>query len=322
MRNFYSRRLLVFCFNIYDMNKWTSERIGELKGKKIVITGSSHGIGFEAARVLASRGAEIVLAVRTTHKGEKAAAKITSGNGSLPVGVMHLDLADLDSVRQFADDYSAKHDRLDVLINNAGVMIPPYSKTKQGFELQFGTNHLGHFALTAHLLPVLTGTPLSRVVTVSSIAARRARIDFENLDGTKGYNPMKFYRQSKLANLLFAVELQNRFEGAGASTISVACHPGISATNLLSRGSGKETGKIMKALMRLVAQTAEKGALPTLYAATHPDLRGGEYIGPDGPGNHKGHPVLTNDVTRLYKPDLAARLWEVSETLTGVRYSI
>ncbi|MCU0458214.1 MAG: oxidoreductase [Bacteroidales bacterium] len=304
------------------MNKWTSERIGELKNKKIVITGSSHGIGFETARILSSKGADIILAVRNLHKGEKAAAGITSGNGSLPVKVMHLDLADLYSVRQFAVDYSSNHDRLDVLINNAGVMIPPYSKTRQGFELQFGTNHLGHFALTGLLLPVLAATPLSRVVTVSSIAARNASIDFENLDGSKGYNPMKFYRQSKLANLLFGVELQNRLERAGSSTKSVACHPGITATNLLSRGSGKETWKIMKALMRLVAQPAEKGALPTLFAATHPDLRGGEYIGPDGPGNHKGYPVLNNDVARLYKPDLAARLWEVSESLTGVKYSI
>ena len=201
-------------------------------------------------------------------------------------------------------------------------MIPPYSRTKDGFELQFGTNHLGHFALTSHLLPLLQATPLSRVVSLSSIAARRARIHFDNLDGSKGYSPMKFYRQSKLANLLFAIELQNRLERAGSSTISVACHPGISVTNLLSRGSGKETGTIMKALMGIVAQPASMGALPTLYAATHPDLRGGEFIGPDGPGNTKGHPVLNDDPVKLYKPDLAAKLWEVSETLTGVTYSI
>ncbi len=304
------------------MNKWTSDRIGELKGKRIIVTGASHGIGFEAARVLVSKGAEIVLAVRNLEKGEKAAATITAVNGHNPVSVMHLDLADLGSVRKFAEDYSARYDRLDVLINNAGVMIPPYSRTKDGFELQFGTNHLGHFALTSHLLPLLQATPLSRVVSLSSIAARRARIHFDNLDGSKGYSPMKFYRQSKLANLLFAIELQNRLERAGSSTISVACHPGISVTNLLSRGSGKETGTIMKALMGIVAQPASMGALPTLYAATHPDLRGGEFIGPDGPGNTKGHPVLNDDPVKLYKPDLAAKLWEVSETLTGVTYSI
>jgi len=304
------------------MSRWTSERIGELKGKRIVITGANHGIGYVAAATLASKGAEMVIAVRNTEKGEWAAARIREKHPDASVEVMHLDLADLESVRQFADGFAARYDRLDVLINNAGVMIPPYNKTRNGFELQFGTNHLGHFALTAHLLPVLIATPLSRIVTISSIAARRAKIRFDNLDGSKGYSPMNFYRQSKLSNLLFAIELQNRLEVAGASTISVACHPGISVTNLLSRGSGKETGRIMKALMGIVAQPASMGALPTLYAATHPDLRGGEYIGPDGPGNTKGYPVLTNDPARLYRPDLASKLWEVSEAMTGVTYTI
>lgn len=304
------------------MKKWTSDLIGDLKSKRIIITGASHGIGFEAADTLAAKGADLVLAVRNTGKGDKAAERIRENTPSASVTVMHLDLADLDVVRQFAADCAARFDRLDVLINNAGVMIPPYTRTKNGFELQFGTNHLGHFALTAHLLPLLLTTPLSRVVSLSSIAARRAKIRFDNLDGSKGYNPMTFYRQSKLSNLLFAMELQNRLERAGSSTISVGCHPGISVTNLLSRGSGKETGKVMKALMGIVAQPASRGALPTLYAATHPDLRGGEYIGPDGPGNTKGYPVLNNDPANLYKPDLAAKLWEVSESLTGVRYSI
>jgi NAD(P)-dependent dehydrogenase (short-subunit alcohol dehydrogenase family) len=304
------------------MNKWTSDRIGELKGKRIIITGATHGIGYEAAEKLASKGADLIIAVRNTEKGEKAAGKIRHKNPSAAVTVMHLDLADLDVVMQFAADCTARFDRLDVLINNAGVMVPPYGRTKNGFELQFGTNHLGHFALTAHLLPLLMNTPLSRIVTISSIAARRAKIRFDNLDGSKGYNPMIFYRQSKLSNLLFAMELQNRLERAGSSTISVACHPGISVTNLLSRGTGKEMGWVMKTLMRIVAQPASRGALPTLYAATHPDLHGGEYIGPDGPGNTKGYPVLTNDPARLYKADLAVRLWETSETLTGVRYSV
>ena len=304
------------------MSKWTSDLIGELNGRRILITGANHGIGFAAAGTLASKGADLVIAVRNTDKGDRAAAKIREKHPDASVEVMHLDLADLESVRQFAVSFAARFDRLDVLINNAGVMIPPYSKTKNGFELQFGTNHLGPFALTAHLLPLLLATPLSRIATISSIAARRAQIRFDNLDGSKGYSPMTFYRQSKLANLLFAMELQNRLEVAGASTISVACHPGISVTNLLSRGSGKETGRIMKAMMGIVAQPASRGALPTLYAATHPDLRGGEYIGPDGPGNTKGYPVLTNDPARLYKPDLAAKLWEVSEAMTGVRYTI
>lgn len=304
------------------MTKWTVERIGDLKGKRIIITGGASGIGFAAAEVLASRGAEVVLAVRSTLKGEKAALKIRTLHPEAEVTVMHLDLGDLASVSQFASDFTGRYDRLDILINNAGVMVPPYKKTKDGFELQFGTNHLGHFALTARLLPLLMATPHSRIVTVSSIAARNARINFNNLDGSHGYNPMTFYRQSKLANLLFGTELQHRLERAGSATISVLCHPGISVTNLLSRGSGKETGKLMKSLMGIVAQPAEKGALPTLFAATHPDLRGGEYIGPDGPRNTKGDPVMTNDVSKLFKADLSSRLWEVSESLTGVGYPI
>ncbi|MBE0679766.1 MAG: SDR family NAD(P)-dependent oxidoreductase, partial [Bacteroidales bacterium] len=273
------------------MTKWTTEKIGDLKGKTIIVTGGASGIGFSASEVLASKGAKLVLAVRSVAKGEKAAGKIRALHAGADVTVMHLDLGDLPSVRQFAAEFSARFNRLDVLINNAGVMIPPYSKTKDGFELQFGTNHLGHFALTAHLLPLLLATPLSRIVTISSIAARNGRINFRNLDGSQGYNPMTFYRQSKLANLLFAIELQHSLERAGANSISVACHPGISVTNLMSRGSGVETGRIMKTMMSIVAQPAAKGALPTLYAATHPDLRGSEYIGPDGRGNHRGDPV-------------------------------
>jgi NAD(P)-dependent dehydrogenase (short-subunit alcohol dehydrogenase family) len=303
------------------MTKWTTELIGDLKGKRIIITGGASGIGFAAARVLASKGAGLVIAVRSTAKGEKTAAKIRESHKDADVTVMHLDLGDLASVRQFAGEFTGRFDRLDLLINNAGVMVPPFSKTKDGFELQFGTNHLGHFSLTAHLLPLLIATPLSRIVTVSSIAARRAKINFTNLDGSKGYNPMTFYRQSKLANLLFAIELQHRLERAGAGTISVACHPGISVTNLLSRGSGRETGVIVRGLMGLVAQPAGKGALPTIYAATHPDLKGGEYIGPDGPGNTRGNPVLNNDPSRLFKKELADRLWQVSEELTGVKYT-
>lgn len=304
------------------MTDWNVDSIGDLNGKTIIVTGGASGIGLEAAGVLASKGAGLVLAVRNLAKGEKAADSIRALHHAAEVKVMHLDLGDLASVRQFASEFTGHFDRLDILINNAGVMIPPYSKTNDGFELQFGTNHLGHFALTAHLLPLLMATPLSRVVTVSSIAARKARINFKNLDGTHGYNPMVFYRQSKLANLLFAIELQHRLERAGSATISVLCHPGISVTNLMSRGSGKETGKVMKALMRIVAQPAEKGALPTLYAATHRGLRGGEYIGPDGLGNHKGYPALTDEASKLFKADLSAKLWEVSESLTGVRYQI
>lgn len=304
------------------MTKWTTEQIGDIEGKRIIVTGGASGIGYAASEVLASKGAGLVLAVRNPSKGEKAAAKIRTKHPVASVTVMHLDLGNLESVKQFATEFQGRFDRLDMLINNAGVLVPPYAKTRDGFELQFGTNHLGHFALTSHLLPLLIATPRSRVVTVSSIAARKGSINFKNLDGSHGYNPMTFYRQSKLANLLFAIELQHRLEGAGSTTISVLCHPGISVSNLLSRGSGKETGMILKWLMGLVAQPAGMGALPTLYAATHANLRGGEYIGPDGPGNTKGNPVMTDDVSRLFDSELSARLWDISEELTGVRYTI
>jgi NAD(P)-dependent dehydrogenase (short-subunit alcohol dehydrogenase family) len=304
------------------MTTWTTEQIGDLTGKRIIVTGGASGIGYAASEVLASKGAGLVLAVRNPAKGKKAAEKIRTKYPVASVTVMHLDLGNLESVKQFATEFKGRFDRLDLLINNAGVLVPPYKKTRDGFELQFGTNHLGHFALTSHLLPMLMATPRSRVVTVSSIAARKGKINFKNLDGSYGYNPMTFYRQSKLANLLFAIELQHRLEGAGSTTISVLCHPGISVSNLLSRGSGKETGVILKCLMGLVAQPVGMGALPTLYAATHADLRGGEYIGPDGPGNTKGNPVMTDDVSRLFDSEQSARLWDISGELTGVRYPV
>jgi NAD(P)-dependent dehydrogenase (short-subunit alcohol dehydrogenase family) len=300
---------------------WNTEQIGNLKGSNVIITGGSSGIGLEAARVMATKGASVTLAVRNVEKGKRIIEKFHSENPDAALTVMHLDLADLKSVKDFADLYRSNHDHLHILINNAGVMIPPYRKTKDGFESQFGTNHLGHFALTAYLMPVLLATTHSRVISTSSIAARKGGIHFDNLDGSKGYEPMKFYRQSKLANLLFAIELQHRFGRAGTSTISVACHPGISVSNLLSRGSGKEANQLLKKMMRIVAQPAHKGALPTLYAATHPDLKGGEYIGPDGPGNRKGNPVQTTEVSQLFKTEVAVRLWKVSEDLTGVKFA-
>ena len=305
-----------------EMTKWIADRISDLTGKMVLITGGASGIGYAAAVKLAGKGADVVLAVRTMEKGEKAAARVKESNPSAKVSVMHLDLGDLDSVKRFAQQFSVQYSKLDILINNAGVMVPPYRKTEQGFELQFGVNHLGHFALTGLLLPLLSATPGSRIVTVSSIAARKPKINFDNLDGSKGYNPMTFYRQSKLSNLLFAIELQNRLKGAGNNLISIACHPGISATNLVSRGSGKEAGWLVKQLMKLFIQSAEMGSLPTLYAATDPGLKGGEYIGPDGWQGHGGHPVITDEGKKHFNPDLAARLWEGSEKHTGVRFPV
>jgi NAD(P)-dependent dehydrogenase (short-subunit alcohol dehydrogenase family) len=304
------------------MKEWNTEQIESLDGKKVIITGASSGIGLEAAKVIASKGADLTLAVRNTAKGERAASAIKKAYPGARVAVIMLDLADLSSIEKFAARFVEQNNRLDILINNAGVMFPPYSKTRDGFELQFGTNHLGHYALTGRLLPLILATPHSRIVTVSSIATRKGVINFDNLDGSHGYNRMTFYRQSKLANFMFAIELQHRLERAGSTAISVTCHPGISATNLVSRGSGKDAGRLIKFLMKLFIQSAEQGALPALFAATNPSLKGGEYIGPDGPGNHSGNPVITDEAAKLFDQEVATKLWEVSEKLTGVIFAV
>ncbi|RSD29088.1 oxidoreductase [Mesobacillus subterraneus] len=293
--------------------------MANLTGKTVIITGANSGIGFEAARHLAAKGAHVILAVRNMEKGEAALASIKEEINPASVELMKLDLADLQSVRSFASAVKEKHSSLQVLINNAGVMIPPYGKTKDGFELQFGSNHLGHFALTGLLLSLLKSTPGSRVVTLSSIAHRGASIDFDNLDGSKGYKAMKFYGQSKLANLLFAKELDNRLKQHGINTISVACHPGISNTNLFNLGKAK-TPAFIKGLMALLSQPAEKGALPTIHAATEGSLKGGEYIGPDGRGNRKGKPAIETPAQGVYNEETMKKLWSVSEQLTGVKY--
>lgn len=290
-----------------------------LSGKTAVITGANSGIGFEAAKYFSAKGASVILAVRNESKGQIALESILRENPNAKVNIMKLDLADLKSIRSFAKSFMEKFEFLNLLVNNAGVMIPPYGKTKDGFELQFGSNHLGHFALTGLLLPLLKNTPGSRVVTLSSIAHRGAKIDFDNLDGSKGYKAMKFYGQSKLANLLFAKELDNRFKQHEIESISVACHPGISNTNLFHFGKG-ETPAFIKRLMKFITQPAEKGSLPTIYAATEDSLKGGEYIGPDGRGNRKGNPAIEVPASNLYNIETMNRLWSISEEMTDVFY--
>ncbi|MCI3918955.1 oxidoreductase [Paenibacillus sp. TRM 82003] len=297
---------------------WTANDVPDFTGKRVVVTGASSGLGLETALALAAKNAELVLAVRNVPKGEQAAERIAALYPKTELRVSPIDLADLQSIRRFADELLGDNAPIDLLINNAGVMIPPYQRTKDGFELQFGSNHLGHFALTGRLLPLLRDG--ARVVTLSSIAARSGKIDFDNLDGSKGYSPMKFYCQSKLANWLFARELQRRFDRADIDAVSIGCHPGISSTNLFSRGTGKETGPFYKFLLGLVGQPAAMGALPTLYAAAHPSLRGGELIGPNGRGNRKGYPAPDSSGDRLFDAAIAERLWSVSEQLTGVKY--
>ena len=290
-----------------------------LKGKRVIITGANSGIGFETAKKLANEGAQVILAVRDIEKGNQAIIDLKAGNPDISVQMMLLDLADLKNVRAFAESYCKQFDSLDILINNAGVMIPPYSKTKDGFELQFGGNHLGHFALTGLLLPLLKKTINSRVVTVSSLAHRGASINFDNLDGSKGYSAMKFYGQSKLANLLFSKELDNRLKISGIKTLSIACHPGISATNLFRMG-GKLFKPIVTIIVNKFTQPASMGALPTIYAATENSLVGGEYIGPDGKRNRKGYPAIEHPASGVYNENTMKKLWDISEQLTGVKY--
>ncbi|MDQ0428675.1 NAD(P)-dependent dehydrogenase (short-subunit alcohol dehydrogenase family) [Planomicrobium stackebrandtii] len=291
----------------------------QLTGKTAIITGANSGIGLEAAKAFAERGAHVIMAVRNTRKGDAARDLIIDTNKDALVTVMKLDLADLASVRVFAESFKSQHKSLDLLINNAGVMTPPYSKTKDGFEMQFGSNHLGHFALTGLLLPLLKNTAESRVVSLSSLAHKGASIDFDNLDGAKGYKAMRFYGQSKLANLLFAQELDKRFKQNDLNSLSLACHPGISATNLFKFGK-RDAPKLMKTLMHNFLQPQEMGALPTVYAATDLRLIGGEYIGPDGKGQRKGYPTLDTPHAAAGDEAVSRKLWEVSEQLTGVKF--
>lgn len=293
----------------------------DLSGKTAIITGGNSGIGLEAAKALAGSGMRIVLAVRNETKGAAARDEILSLHPDGQIEIRKLDVADLSSVWSFAEAFLRDFTALDVLINNAGVMIPPYSKTKDGFEMQFGSNHLGHFALSALLLPLLQRTPDSRVVTIGSLAHNRGAIDFDNLDGSKGYQAKKFYNQSKLANMLFALELDRRLKVHGSNTISVVCHPGVSATNIFKVGKRNAPLFLRNLANKFYLQPPAIGALATVYAATNPNLKGGEYIGPDGPGRRKGFPALETPHPSALDEEVAKRLWEVSEKLTGIGFN-
>lgn len=303
---------------------WTAKDIPDLSGRTVIVTGGNSGIGYEAALQLAGKGAETVLACRDTDKARDAALRIKGKFPTAAVDFMPLDLTSMVSIRAFAASFLEKHGPLHVLCNNAGVMALPYRKTADGFEMQFGTNHLGHFALTGLLLERLLATPGARVVNVSSTAHRIGSIHFDDLNWERHYSRWRAYGQSKLANLLFTYELQRRLEGLGAEAISVACHPGYAATNLQSAGARMEGSSLMESITdlgnRLLAQDAAMGALPTLFAATAPEVRGGDYIGPDGFLENSGYPKKTRSNAKSHDRDVAAKLWEVSEQLTDVRY--
>ncbi len=302
------------------MSDWTTKAIPDQTGRTVVVTGANSGIGLQAAKVLAEHGAEVVLAVRDTSRGEKAAAQMTGR-----VDVRRLDLADLASVREFAAALPERFgDGLDLLVNNAGVMALPERRTADGFEMQLGTNHLGHFALTGLLLQSLLRRPDPRVVTVSSMMHRIGRINFEDLQSERSYRKWPAYGQSKLANLLFTYELQRRASAAGTKLRSVAAHPGYSATNLQVTGpqmAGSSLNeRVQLVVNKLFAQSAAMGAEPTLYAATTADLPGGAFAGPSGPGESRGHPQVVSSNSRSMDETTARRLWEVSEQVTGVHY--
>jgi NAD(P)-dependent dehydrogenase (short-subunit alcohol dehydrogenase family) len=303
---------------------WTLADAFDQTGKVVVITGANSGLGLESSRLLASKGAMVVMACRDTKKGEEAAVSVRAKVPSASLEVMALDLSSLASIAAFARALAQKHHRVDVLINNAGVMALPYRKTADGFEMQFGTNHLGHFALTAQVLPLLEAAPAARVVNVSSQAHRIGAINFDDLQGEKSYSKWSAYGQSKLANLLFTYELERWLRKHGKRSIAVVAHPGYSATNLQGVGPKMESSSFTAFLMRLggvlLAQSAEMGALPQVYAAIAPELSGGQYVGPDGLLEMSGFPrvVTSNDTSR--NEALAAKLWEVSEQLTKVSF--
>ena len=300
------------------MKQWTSDDVPGQHGRLAVVTGANTGLGFQTAHVLAARGASVVLAVRDIEKGKHAAARIAATAPGANLTVQPLDLTSLDSIHAAADELRAKHPRIDLLINNAGVMFTPKQTTRDGYELQFGTNHLGHCALTGLLLEQLLPLPGSRVVTVSSLAHRLgARINFDDLQGERSYRRVAAYSQSKLANLLFTYELQRRLSGAG-TTIAVAAHPGLANTEL-ARNTPAITAFFYA---RVMSQPAAMGALPILRAATDPDVLGGQYYGPGGFLEARGYPKLAESSTQSHNTAIQRRLWTVSEELTGVTFPV
>jgi NAD(P)-dependent dehydrogenase (short-subunit alcohol dehydrogenase family) len=302
------------------VSTWTTTDIPDQTGRTAIITGANTGLGFQTAAALAAKGAHVVLAVRTTGKGDDAAAAITSAHPGSTVDVAELDLTSLESVRRAADELRSRHDTIDLLINNAGVMMTPKGTTRDGFELQLGTNHLGHFAFTGLLLDRLLAVPGSRVVTVSSVGHRFARngIRFDDLQWEKDYSRVGAYGQAKLANLMFTYELQRRLQGT--NTIAAAAHPGGSRTEL-TRNLPRAV-ELVSSVLEPLYQGPDMGALPQLRAATDPGVIGGQYFGPDGFAEQRGYPVVVASSRASHDVDAQRRLWTVSEELTGVTFPV
>lgn len=304
------------------MTAWTADQIPDQTGRRVVVTGASSGLGEVTARELARKGAHVMLAVRNVSKGETAAARIRAVVPGATLAVRELDLSALHSVRAFAAGLLEEEPALDLLVNNAGIMQTPARRTADGYELQLGTNHVGHFALTGLLLPALVRGRESRVVTVSSFEHKGGHLHFDDLNLEHGYTPRKAYQQSKLANTVFGLELDRRLRAAGSPVRSVLAHPGYSATNLQSTGPTGLAAFVMRVTNSLVAQDAERGALPQLYAATAPDVRGGRFYGPSGFREMRGGPTEVRAIAAAYDPETGCRLWAVSERMAGVTYPL
>jgi protochlorophyllide reductase len=304
------------------MNRWTTADMPDLHGYTALVTGANSGLGLETTRALVAKGAHVVMTSRNLEKGRRAQASLEESLPGASLELVQLDLASLAGVRDFAKRFQEDHAQLNLLFNNAGVMAIPHRKTPDGFEWQFGTNYLGHFALTGWLLPTLLATPKSRVITTSSMAHQMGKIEFDNLNNERSYSRWSAYGKSKLADLMFAFELQRRLKRAGAETISIAAHPGFAHTSLQST-SATEANALMERLLYALyeGQSAAMGALPQLYAATAPSVSGGEYIGPDGFFGFSGYPKKVRVNKQAYDEQVAARLWERSVEMTNVDYA-
>ncbi|OKJ00661.1 short-chain dehydrogenase [Streptomyces sp. CB01249] len=304
-----------------QQERWTAEHIPDQTGRVFVVTGANSGLGLATTRALARRGGHVILAVRDEAKGRRAAAGLAAAQPDARLEVRRIDLADLDSVRAFAEKLHADHARLDVLVNNAGVMAPPRTLSPQGHEVQFAANHLGHFALTGRLWDLLSAGTDPRVVTVSSPNHRKAHLYFDDLTGERRYSPMGYYNQSKLANAVFGHELHRRLTEAGSPVRSLLAHPGYTATGLQTGGPVALVSLMFGRVLRPLAQSPAQGALPQLYAATEPGAEGGEFIGPDGRGELRGAPTRVELSAGAADAATGQRLWEVSEEATGVRFA-
>ena len=302
-----------------DPPAWTEKDLPDQAGRTVVVTGANSGLGYLTSLELAKQGAHVIMAARDLEKGRLAQASILEMRPRGSVEVRQLDLADLDEVKAFAHRLLDEHRPIGALVNNAGIMMPPRSLTAQGHELQFGVNHLAHFALAGLLLPLLLEGRDSRVVTVSSDLHKRGRIHFDDLSGNRKYGRVAFYAQSKFANVLFALELDRRLRAAGLPIKSLLAHPGYAATNLQMSGPSGVLKLFMRFGNRFLAQSAQRGVLPQLYAVAAPEAGGGQFIGPDGPNEKKGYPTQVQPVDAARDHSLAERLWLLSEGLTGVR---